>query len=110
MDFVLFPSGFRCMRDECIDVLLQFLDGGEGSPVQRLSLEDGEPGLDLVWDFFCEAVFYSVASFFFPSSVSLFDLRVQGTSLIAQEGCTTSFTSLKPRVSLAPIARSPLYS
>jgi hypothetical protein len=50
MDFVLFPSerfgGFVVCGDECIDVLLQFLDGSEGSPVYRLTLQDGEPGLD----------------------------------------------------------------
>jgi hypothetical protein len=37
MDFVLFPSErfgvFVVCGDECIDVLLQFLDGSEGSPV-----------------------------------------------------------------------------
>ena len=52
MDFFLFPGErfgvFVVCGDECIDVLLQLLDGGEGSPVQRLTLQDGEPGLDLI--------------------------------------------------------------
>jgi len=34
--------------DEGIDMLLQLLDGGEGSAVQRLALEDGKPSLDLI--------------------------------------------------------------
>ena len=51
-DFFLGPCEWRgCFvvgGDERIDVLLELLDGGEGSTVERLALEDGKPNLDLI--------------------------------------------------------------
>ena len=52
VDFFLGPSEWLgCLivgGDESIDVLLQLLEGGEGSAAQRLALEDGKPSLDLI--------------------------------------------------------------
>ena len=52
MDLFLFPGEWFGVLvvsgDEGIDVLLQLLDGGEGSPAQRVTLENGEPRLHLI--------------------------------------------------------------
>src|SRR6476660_3672437 len=52
MDFGFSPdegrSVFIVAVDKGIDVLAQLFDRGEGGAAQRLSLQDGEPNLDLV--------------------------------------------------------------
>src|SRR5579864_7136971 len=52
VDFLLGPrerrGGLVVVGDKSIDVLLQLLDRGERFATQRLALENGEPGLDLI--------------------------------------------------------------